>query len=132
MDFLYLLAILALIIILIFGFIKLRSDNNLPVFTLEELSKYNGSNGKAYVGVNGLIFDCSSCESYMPGGSYCLFAGSDATVALARMSLKSEDLNIQASLTDQEQKTLKEWIIFYKEKKKYPLVGKLSNKAKLS
>ena len=94
-----------------------ESYNNQKVFTIEELSRYDGRDGKVYVAVNGMVFDVSKCESYLPGGNYCAFGGKDATVALAKMSVKPEDMNIKVKLNAQEKKTLQEWITFYRDQK---------------
>lgn len=110
----------------------LRSSpyDSLPGMSLAELAMHNGSSGTSYIGVGPYVFDVTSSELYKPEGNYCLFAGHDATVALARMSLKPEDLDIEASLTQQEQKTLNEWAEFYKTKKNYPIIARLIKKPK--
>nr|AAK11585.1 HypQ3 [Clostridium acetobutylicum ATCC 824] len=47
-------------------------------FTLEELSKYNGENGKpAYVAVNGTVYDLSLAPSWGGGTHFGLYAGKD-------------------------------------------------------
>jgi membrane-associated progesterone receptor component len=102
----------------------------LPEITLEELAKFDGTNGKVYVGAKDKVFDVSACEAYYPGGNYAVFAGKDATVALAKMSLNASDMNIVEKLDKKQEKTLNEWIVFYEKKKNYPIVGRLVKKAK--
>lgn len=120
----------ALLALGIFWYIKRDPYKHLPAFTVEDLHKYNGNEGPIYVGAGNLVFDVTSCEAYRPGSNYSVFAGNDATVALARMSLSSKDMNIEATLTSQEKKTLEEWIDFYIKRKNYPIVGRLIRKPK--
>mgnify|MGYP000884858763 FL=1 len=48
------------------------------VFTLEELSQYDGSNGKlAYVAVNGIVYDVSLEATWGGGTHFRLYAGQD-------------------------------------------------------
>lgn len=50
-------------------------------FTLEELSQYNGSNGKpAYVAVKGIVYDLSKVEAWTGGKHFDLIAGKDLTI----------------------------------------------------
>ncbi len=50
----------------------------LKEFTLEELSKYDGSMGKpAYVAVNGLVYDVSLNSAWGGGTHFGLYAGKD-------------------------------------------------------
>ncbi|GAA0079730.1 hypothetical protein B2H94_07340 [Clostridium sporogenes] len=47
-------------------------------FTLEELKKYDGSNGKpAYVAVNGIVYDVSSEATWGGGTHFGLYSGKD-------------------------------------------------------
>ncbi|MBC2437878.1 cytochrome b5 domain-containing protein [Clostridium saccharobutylicum] len=49
-------------------------------FTLDELSQYDGSNGKpAYVSVNGIVYDVSKEGSWSGGTHHGIFAGKDLT-----------------------------------------------------
>ncbi|KAL8238926.1 hypothetical protein R6Q59_015493 [Mikania micrantha] len=96
--------------------------------TLEELNQYDGTNPSKpiYIAVKGRIFDVSTAKSfYGPGGSYAMFAGKDATRALAKMSKNDEDVvGSLDGLTEKEIGVLDDW-----EKKfeaKYPIVGSLA------
>lgn len=54
-------------------------------FTLEELSKFDGQNGnKAYVAVNGVVYDVSGIEAWKGGKHHGNLAGKDITEALKR------------------------------------------------
>ncbi|PRR82648.1 cytochrome b5 domain-containing protein [Clostridium vincentii] len=50
-------------------------------FTLEELSQYDGSNGKpAYVAIEGIVYDLSKESTWAGGTHFNLTAGKDLTV----------------------------------------------------
>lgn len=50
------------------------------VFTLEELAKYDGANGRpAYVAVNGMVYDVSLERTWGGGTHFSLYAGKDLT-----------------------------------------------------
>ncbi|EGG13724.1 cytochrome b5 domain-containing protein [Cavenderia fasciculata] len=104
------------------------STSSDKVFTLEELSKYNGVNGnQIYVSVNGKVFDVSSKpEFYGPGKSYNLFAGHDATTCLGKNNLTKESLDKldTTDFTPEQKANLEKWLKVYESK--YPLVGSLS------
>ena len=94
----------------------------------EELKAFDGQEeGKAVlVGVRGRIFDVSEGrEFYGKGGPYNIFAGIDASVALARMSFKPEDLENTdwENLSYSEKDTLDDWEAKFESK--YRLVGKI-------
>jgi len=47
-------------------------------FTIEELSSYNGTNGKpAYVAINGVVHDMSKITAWRGGTHFGLYAGKD-------------------------------------------------------
>ena len=91
----------------------------------------SGSIPSIYVGVGDYVFDCSygGCEFYLPGKSYALFAGRDASVALAKMSFKEEDLDSTDTqgLNEKEKKVLTDWVKSFRDKKGYPIVGRTGN-----
>ena len=62
-----------------------------------------------------------------PNLSKFLFAGIDASKALAKMSFKEEDLNSRdlSDLTPEQIKTLKDWETKFIIARKYPVVGNL-------
>ena len=96
-------------------------------YTLEELSKYNATDPSLpiLICIKTEIFDVSSnAEMYTPPKGYSVFAGKNASRALAKSSLKPEecigDIN---GLKEDELKTLEKWVEFFR--KKYPIVGEL-------
>ncbi|XP_073288084.1 probable steroid-binding protein 3 [Primulina huaijiensis] len=98
-------------------------------FTPQQLKHYDGTDPSKpiYVAIRGRIFDVTSGKSfYGPGGAYCVFAGKDASRALAKMSKEEHDVVPSLDgLTDQEFGVLNDW-----EKKfeaKYPIVGRVSS-----
>ncbi|CAJ1973629.1 unnamed protein product [Sphenostylis stenocarpa] len=98
-------------------------------FTAHQLSQYNGSDPSKpiYVALKGTVYDVTTGKSfYGPGGAYAMFAGKDASRALAKMSKNEEDISPSlAGLSDKEIGVLDDW-----EKKfqaKYPVVGRVAN-----
>ncbi|KAI5056373.1 hypothetical protein GOP47_0028191 [Adiantum capillus-veneris] len=91
----------------------------------DELLKYNGTDPSLpiYVAIRKRIFDVSSAKSfYGPGGSYAVFAGKDASRALAKMSTKEHDVvGSLEGLTEKEMTVLADWE--RKFEAKYPVVG---------
>ncbi|KAL3679169.1 hypothetical protein R1sor_022125 [Riccia sorocarpa] len=79
----------------------------------DELSKHDGSNADLplLVAIRGKIYDVSSASDfYGPGKAYAVFAGKDATRALAKMSTKAEDvLPSVEGLTEKEIGVLDDW-----------------------
>ncbi|KAI3985760.1 hypothetical protein MKX01_030674 [Papaver californicum] len=93
--------------------------------TLQQLKQFDGSDASKpiYVALKGRIFDVTTGKSfYGPGGSYCMFAGKDASRALAKMSKNDEDIcAFLDGLSEKEMGVLNDW-----EKKfeaKYPVIG---------
>lgn len=129
---------------------RLVPDDKLPssdrVISPEELAKYNGlSDGKPesddhkgyardpiYLGAGGVVFDVSfgGVPMYGKGGPYNRFAGKDASRALALMSFDPKDVeNTDTSdLEEKQLKVLSDWVENFKNKKGYPVVGRLSKK----
>ncbi|CAL5358811.1 hypothetical protein ACSBR2_036734 [Camellia fascicularis] len=96
-------------------------------FTLQQLNQYDGSvpSKPIYMAVRGRIFDVTAGKSfYGPGGPYGMFAGKDASRALAKMSKNEEDVCASLDgLSEKEIGVLNDW-----EKKfeaKYPIVGRV-------
>lgn len=101
-----------------------------------------GSDGKVYVAIKGVVFDVSKNSAYQPGGSYhgkenmrdlstltdtyCLivFAGKDPSRGLASSSLKPEDCTPDWYDLSEEKKTvLNDWFKFFS--KRYNIIGKV-------
>lgn len=91
----------------------------------EELKQYDGSDSKKplLMAIKGQIYDVSQSRMfYGPGGPYALFAGKDASRALAKMSFEQQDLTGDISgLGPFELDALQDWE--YKFMSKYVKVG---------
>ncbi|KAG0453318.1 hypothetical protein HPP92_025982 [Vanilla planifolia] len=98
--------------------------------TEEELSAYDGSDPKKplLMAIKGQIYDVSQSRLfYGPGGPYALFAGKDASRALAKMSFEPKDLTGDISdLGPFELEALQDWE--YKFMSKYIKVGTIRKK----
>lgn len=95
--------------------------------TEEELRAYDGSDPSKplLMAIKGQIYDVSRSRMfYGPGGPYALFAGRDASRALALLSFQPEDLtgNIEGLSSDQLE-VLQDWEEKFKEK--YEKVGQI-------
>ncbi|KAK9817230.1 hypothetical protein WJX72_011430 [[Myrmecia] bisecta] len=95
--------------------------------TLDQLKAFDGSKpeGTIYISVKGVIYDVTSgSDFYGPGSGYHIFAGKEASRALALMSLKQEDCtgNLEG-LTEAQLETLASWEA--KFALKYQVVGRL-------
>ena len=54
----------------------LKKVNNKRVFTIDELSKYNGKNGaKSYIAVGGIVYDVTGVPKWNDGNHYGVTAG---------------------------------------------------------
>ncbi|EGE85707.1 progesterone binding protein [Blastomyces gilchristii SLH14081] len=94
--------------------------------SVEELSKSDGTdpNRPTLVAIKGVVFNVSGNPAYGPGGNYHVFAGKDASRALASSSLKPEDCRPEwHDLPDKEKGVLEEWFTFFS--KRYNIVGKV-------
>ncbi|KAF8413131.1 hypothetical protein HHK36_001107 [Tetracentron sinense] len=93
--------------------------------TEEDLKVYDGSDPKnpLLMAIKGQIYDVSQSRMfYGPGGPYALFAGKDASRALAKMSFEDKDLTGDTSgLGPFELDALQDWE--YKFMSKYVKVG---------
>ncbi|XP_043701280.1 membrane steroid-binding protein 1-like [Telopea speciosissima] len=93
--------------------------------TEEVLKAYDGSDGKKplLMAIKGQIYDVTQSRMfYGPGGPYALFAGKDASRALAKMSFEEKDLTGDISgLGPFEIDALQDWE--YKFMSKYVKVG---------
>ncbi|KAI3757617.1 hypothetical protein L6452_05159 [Arctium lappa] len=95
----------------------------------EELKAYDGNDPKKplLMAIKGQIYDVSQSRMfYGPGGPYALFAGKDASRALAKMSFEEKDLNGDLTgLGVFELEALQDWE--YKFMSKYVKVGSIKN-----
>ncbi|KAF5457759.1 hypothetical protein F2P56_021839 [Juglans regia] len=97
--------------------------------TEEELKQYDGSDPAKplLMAIKGQIYDVSQSRVfYGPGGPYALFAGKDASRALAKMSFEEKDLTGDVSgLSPFEVDALQDWE--YKFMSKYVKVGSVKS-----
>ncbi|KAK6137027.1 hypothetical protein DH2020_029226 [Rehmannia glutinosa] len=108
----------------------LREPVQMGDVTEEDLRAYDGSdpNKPLLMAIKGQIYDVSRSRMfYGPGSPYALFAGRDASRALALMSFDPKDLtgNIKG-LGESELEVLQDWE--YKFMEKYVKVGQLVSK----
>jgi membrane-associated progesterone receptor component len=103
-------------------------------FTVAELREYDGVHNvneanRILVAINGVVFDVSNVgrQYYGPGGPYAMFAGRDASRALAVWSLTDDAIRDTyddlADLSDEQRKIVVEWESTFREK--YDAVGRL-------
>lgn len=111
-----------------------KQSLNLGDMTEEELRAYNGSDSEKplLMAIRGQIYDVSTSKMfYGPGSSYAMFAGRDASRALALLSFKPEDINGNLEgLGDAELQILLDWECKFMEK--YDRVGQLVLKKTLT
>jgi predicted heme/steroid binding protein len=97
--------------------------NHMPVswyyqLSLQELKAYNGKgNNPTYFSTAGNVYDVSTSGMFQ--STYSQWAGQDATVALAKMSLQQGDISRidgWKNLSEQDQKSLDSWIRYLDEK----------------
>ncbi|XP_050370866.1 probable steroid-binding protein 3 [Argentina anserina] len=95
--------------------------------TEQELRAYNGSDPSKplLMAIKAQIYDVSSSRNfYGPGGPYAMFAGRDASRALALLSFKPQDINGNIEgLGPDELQILQDWEDKFVEK--YVRVGQL-------
>ncbi|CAL9024747.1 unnamed protein product [Prunus brigantina] len=95
--------------------------------TEQQLRGFDGSdpNKPLLMAIRAQIYDVSSSRNfYGPGGPYAMFAGRDASRALALLSFKPQDINGNIEgLGPDELEILQDWEDKFIEK--YPNVGKL-------
>ncbi|GAB1609080.1 membrane-associated progesterone receptor component 1-like [Argonauta hians] len=98
--------------------------------TIKEMKKYDGTDedGRVCIAVNGKIFDVTRGKQfYGPGGPYAVFAGRDASRALALFTVKESALKDEyddlSDLTSAEMSRMQEWEMQFTEK--YEIVGRL-------
>lgn len=94
-------------------------------FTADELKDFNGggADGKIFISVLGNVYDVTAGAAfYGPGSGYHVFAGKEASRALAKMQISDEEANAGwDNLNEEHVQTLADWEKKYKEK--YPVVG---------
>jgi len=111
--------------------VKLDPPKRDPI-SLDYLAKCDG-NTPGYptlVGIKGTVFDVSRNPAYSPTGGYHVFAGKDASRALAQSSLKPEDCRPEwYDLPASEKKVLNDWMMYFS--KRYNVVGSVQGASNL-
>jgi len=105
---------------------KLDPPKDDPI-SVSELAKADGEHSsKIYVAIKGTVFDVTrNAASYGPGQGYHIFAGKDASRALAKSSLNPADaLPEYEDLSDKQKKVLSDWFHFFSLR--YNVVGKVA------
>ncbi len=65
--------------------VKAPQKNAIPTFTLTELAKFDGQNGhKAYVAVDGVVYDMTLLGSWKNGQHHGVSAGTDLTASFSK------------------------------------------------
>ncbi|EER34696.1 hypothetical protein CTRG_01557 [Candida tropicalis MYA-3404] len=102
------------------------SIHDLPIFSRNKLSQYNGTDKpQIYVAIRGYIYDVTAnSKSYGPGKGYHAFVGKDASRMLGLNKLKlpeGEESWYTDDLDDKQQKIIDDWTVFFK--RRYNIVG---------
>ncbi|KAL3652380.1 hypothetical protein CASFOL_002061 [Castilleja foliolosa] len=91
----------------------LRPPVQLGEITAEELRQYDGSDPQKplLVAIKGRIYDVTNSRAfYGPGGPYAVYAGKDASRALAKMTFEEKDVNDDLTGLDvAELEALQDW-----------------------
>lgn len=105
------------------------------IITREELAKQNGTGeipegyaaAPIYVAVDQFVFDMSfgGVSFYGKGGPYQNFAGKNVTRALSLMKIEEAGNEDMSDVTEKQLNTMREWVKTFRDKKQYPIVGKL-------
>lgn len=117
-----------------------KAEREKPVerrfYTLEDLRAFTGEGDKPiYIGVLDEVYDVSKKRDfYGPGEGYHLFAGREASRALAKMSFEKEDLDSDdlSDLGFMDQETLQDWVMKFSVYNGYPNVGRVLRKRDLT
>ncbi|PVV00453.1 hypothetical protein BB560_005162 [Smittium megazygosporum] len=102
-------------------------------YNLSELRDFDGTGPTKliFIGIKEKVYDVSSKpEFYGPNGAYGVFAGRDATAALAKSDITTEFIpkvedkpHDLTTLSEKEKETLDGWVSFFDNK--YQVVGTL-------
>ena len=99
-------------------------------YTIAQLRDYDGvAQPQILVALLGDVYDVSAAaEHYSQGCPYHIFAGRDASRALAKMTFDETELSNSCvdDLTSTEINKLNEWVVKYRDVRRYPIVGRLS------
>ncbi|CAI5729184.1 unnamed protein product [Peronospora farinosa] len=105
-------------------------------FSPEELLPFNGEDGQPiYIALLDEVYDVSSKRDfYGPDEGYHLFAGRDASRALAKMSFEKQDLDSDdlSDLSFMDKETLNDWVTKFSVYNSYPNVGRILRRRDLT
>ena len=103
-----------------------RKKLSFKEYTLEEIHECNGDNPEKpiLIAIKGKVFDVTGSSFYEKGGAYHIFAGHDASKAMALQSTESTDLDKPLEDGD-DMDNLDSWVQFFEAK--YDVVGSLTN-----
>lgn len=107
--------------------------------SIEELKKNNGeTKPTVYVAIKNIVFDVTHSgifwryirESYRPDGSYGVFAGHDASVALGKMDLSGKFLDEygKTEMKTEEIQIMNDWVNFFRQR--YKIIARLGDNRK--
>ncbi|XP_031563849.1 neudesin-like [Actinia tenebrosa] len=105
---------------------NLSTESGHRLFSLEELSSYNGQNSELpiYVAVKGVVFDVTQGKDYYGVGKpYNVFTGKDASRAIAKWSMDPKDMIPELDGLTKEEFDRLEDNFENVYMKKYPAVG---------
>lgn len=96
--------------------------------TKQQLSEFDGSNGKTYIACKNTVFDVTNIDKFQAGGIYENYCGKDITMACAHYSTDKRYLNMEwkpdMTLDINQQRNISR---FYESFcKNYPKVGTLT------
>ena len=92
--------------------LEIRKES-LPMISLKELSKHTGGENSAWVCLKGVIYDVSANDVYDSKGGYNLFAGKDASLALATMLFDKVNDRKWRKCSKEQLECLDEWVLYY-------------------
>lgn len=103
-------------------------------FTVDQLREFDGTKSKPiYIALQTEVYDVTSAgDFYGEGSHYNIFAGRDATRAMAKLSFDEEDL-ANPSIKDLgpfHKDQLEQWVQKFKYHKCYPIIGRVSSPPK--
>lgn len=105
-------------------------------FSLEKLLAFTGEDDRPiYISLLDEVYDVSQKRDfYGPGEGYHVFAGRDASRALAKMSFEKHDLDSDdlSDLSFMEKETLNDWVTKFAVYNSYPNVGRVLRRRDLT
>lgn len=115
-----------------FGTVAQKSASGERIYSLGELSEYDGKRGSKglYISILGKIFDVQKGKRhYGPGGAYHVFAGKDASRSFISGDFTGTITDDVLDLSLKELLSLRDWLNFFEREYTYKgkLVGRYYN-----